>query len=380
MSFLPLFCPNPDCAHHQRRTPLLPGEKPWFHRKSHFNTTRNGWVPRFRCKSCGRYFSAQTFSVDYRLRIPTRCQEVLASLYTCQGQRQLARVLGIDASSVARRISRLGAQALGAHARFLQAATPDPEAVFDGFESFARSQYLPLNVNILVGKHSEALFGFNLVFLKRKGRMTANQRIQRDALEADIVRPKGHGSDRAAELFGEYYRLCQARGVEPITFYTDEHRDYPLALKKAGLTGKVAHHTTSSRKARTRSNPLFAVNYVDRQFRKDKSEYVRETTRWAQRPDRMMERVAVYVAWHNLNKPVRVRDKKLKRVTHAQLAGLSKSWVEQEWQRLGRERVFPKREPLREFHRRVWNREDVLLRKDGSDVFGPAEPLWRMRA
>ncbi len=54
MSFLPLFCPNPDCAHHQRRTPLLPGEKPWFHRKSHFNITRNDWVPRFRCGGCGR--------------------------------------------------------------------------------------------------------------------------------------------------------------------------------------------------------------------------------------------------------------------------------------------------------------------------------------
>ncbi|PLS67350.1 MAG: hypothetical protein CV045_14095, partial [Cyanobacteria bacterium M5B4] len=189
MSFVPLFCPNPECAHHHRRTPLLPGEKSWFRIKGRFSTHRNGEVQRYQCKHCGHTFSQQTFSVDYRLRHPVKCSQVLASLFTGQGQRQLARVLGIGENAVACRLSRLGAQALAAHARFLeQLPQADTEIVFDGFETFVKSQYHPLNVNLMVGKRAEVVYGFNLVFLKRKGRMTPSQKAKREEIESRIVR------------------------------------------------------------------------------------------------------------------------------------------------------------------------------------------------
>lgn len=379
MSFLPQFCPNPNCPHHLRRNSPQSGEPPWFRFKSGYRTLRNGVVPRYQCTHCGRTFSRQTFSLDYRLRHSVSCAQVLASLFTCQGQRQLARVLGSDANAVARRLSRLGAQALATHARLLdQLPEADLEIVFDGLESFVHSHHHPLHVNLLVGKKAELVYGFNLVFLQHKGRMTAVQRAKRDAIESTIVRKKGHGIEQAAAMFADYADWAASKGRHTLVLYTDKHRDYPAALKKAGLEDRVSHVQISSRQKRTVTNPLFAVNYLDRQFRKDKSEFVRETTRWAQRPDRMMERVAVYVAWHNIHKPHRIKDRRSE--THAQKMGLSGEWCEREWKRLQTERFFPKREPLRAFHCRIWYREGVLETVPRKDVFVPPVALGRLRA
>ena len=48
-------------------------------------------------------------------------------------------------------------------------------------------------------------------------------------------------------------------------------------LKALKAQGRYRHLRVSSRVPRTRLNPLFAVNYIDRQLRKDLDEHVRET-------------------------------------------------------------------------------------------------------
>lgn len=379
MDFIPPFCPNPHCPNHHLPRDSERPLTPWYHRRGRFQSARSGEQPRFGCKCCGTTFNPSTFDVDYRLRLRVSCRDVLASLFTCQGQRQLGRWLGIHHRLVALRQSRLAAQAVALNARFFRDAHPDSEIVLDGFESFARSQYHPHHLNFVVGKHSQAIWAWNVVFFRRKGRMRADQKAKRQQLDQVLHIPRNMARDRAAELLREYAGMAHVKGVPQLRLYTDEHPAYKAALANAKLTDRVQHVTISSRKPRTTRNNLFAVNYVDRQLRKDLATLVRETTRMAQRPERELERIAVYLAWHNLNKPVRVEGP-LSKITHAQLAGLSASWVEREWQRFQTERVFPAREPLREFHRRVWNREDRLKDKEGRDLWPTNENLGRLRA
>ncbi|MCX7788486.1 MAG: hypothetical protein N2442_12415 [Spirochaetes bacterium] len=54
-----------------------------------------------------------------------------------------------------------------------------------------------------------------------------------------------------------------------------------------------------SRRARTRSNPLFAVNYLDREVRKDAANHVRETTRGSRNVKDLMNRLALNQVVHN---------------------------------------------------------------------------------
>jgi hypothetical protein len=41
--------------------------------------------------------------------------------------------------------------------------------VFDGFESFAFSQYYPNNIHLMVTSDSQFVLGFNAAVLRRKG-------------------------------------------------------------------------------------------------------------------------------------------------------------------------------------------------------------------
>lgn len=50
-----------------------------------------------------------------------------------------------------------------------------------------------------------------------------------------------------------------------------------------------------------------AVNYLDRQIRKDLSDHVRETVQWAKNSNDMMARLVIYQLFRNYLKPFRIR-------------------------------------------------------------------------
>jgi len=313
-------------------------------------------VARFKCLTCGKTFSSQTFCLSYYDKLEVSYEQIILNLPSGQGLRQTARAMQLNHKVVARRLAKLVPQALSLHAHALQRARLDNTLVFDGFESFAYSQYYPNSIQLLVGQNSQVVWGFNIAPLRRKGRMTETQRQRRAELELN-GRPDPHLLEaRCQELFESIYPKAK-NTPQPLTLVTDKHPAYPRALQKAGLAQTWAHQTISSRQARTKTNPLFAVNYLDRQFRKDLAEHVRETTRWAKRPEKQIGRVAVYLAWHHVQKPFRINGWN-KVLRHLELAGWSKAELAREWKELLQNRRFGTREALHEWHRRVWNRED----------------------
>ena len=62
-------------------------------------------------------------------------------------------------------------------------------------------------------------------------------------------------------------------GDERCILITDEHQSYPKAILPFRATTDIVHSTVSSQLARTGDNPLFAVNYIDREIRKDLAEH-----------------------------------------------------------------------------------------------------------
>ena len=89
--------------------------------------------------------------------------------------------------------------------------------------------------------------------------------------------------------------------------------------------GRILHRTVSSRAARTRANPLFPVNYLDRELRKDLHEHVRESVCFGRNVNRQMERLSLYLWWHNYMKRHRARGPAR---SHAAVAGYDLKLVE----------------------------------------------------
>lgn len=337
-TFVPPFCANPECPHH-------------FHDKGDpyteyitwgsYDTEAFGTVPRFRCKHCGKTFSKQTFRVDYWLKRVYDYDDITERLSACSSLRAMGRNLHVAGKSISNRIGRAARQALALEAKLSLTRRPEESLVADGFESFCVSQFFPNNINILVGSRSQFVYEVDHVTLRRKGAMTEEQKRKRTILDR-LFRPDPHGIEGSFVHIAETCLSVLSDEVRPtLVLWTDEKREYLRGIARSHCAaalfdqGRLIHRTVSSRAARTRSNPLFSANYLDREIRKDLHEHVRETVCFGRNVNAQMERMTLYLFYHNYRK--RHRTKLGGNSRHAEVAGYDSEDIERElkdiWER-----------------------------------------------
>jgi hypothetical protein len=109
-------------------------------------------------------------------------------------------------------------------------------------------------------------------------------------------------------------------------------------------------------------NPLFAVNYLDRQLRKDMDEHVRETVCFGKNVSRAMDRFVVYATYHNLQKPF--REVKGDFRSHAEVAGLTREEVRSLCYGMYSRRAFYSKVQPEDSMKKVWLRKYVTPLKE----------------
>lgn len=360
----PEFCPNPDCPYHDRQNAH---NLHWFINYGSFPTKTRGIITRFLCSTCGKSCSTQTFSIDYWTHRYVDYRTIDDRLNGCSGYRQIARSLGVSYSLLRNRLLRLARNYLNAFDASFASFPLEEDIAFDGFESFVGSQYTPNNFNIAVGTKSLVPYLCSMTLFRRKGRMTDAQRKRRDRLDR-VWRPRSNSLvDQCKESFRDLVSLYLNRGtLTPFTLHTDEKKEYVRALERLTETrhlitiGAMSHRTISSRAARIRSNPLFPVNYLDREIRKNSAAHVRETVRFDREVNMSVSRMAITLGFHAFRKPFRI-DNKARidgQPTHAERAGLLNS-VDV---RNSLKRLFT--------HRHVWDQQMVRAKW--------MEAIWKM--
>lgn len=309
----PPFCPNSSCEFH-----LDPEGWP-YKRAGYFTRSRAPLrVQRFRCSSCHRTFSTQTFSATYWLRRPDLLETVFRLEVACSGHRQIARTLEISHATVQRLTERLGRQCMLFHeclhrrARRL-AATED--IVLDGLGSYAGGQYWPFELNHLIGAQSHYSYDFTLTERRRSGRKTPEQLRRRTEYERQLGRPApgAHRRDIRDQL-----NRSLPRGV-PLTLRSDEHHTYIWVLKRL-KEHQIRHETTHSKKPRTPNNPLYPINSHHLMIRHSASNHKRETVAFSKRMQAAIYRQAIFQVWRNCISSKSARDPKKR--TPAQRLGV----------------------------------------------------------
>ena len=286
---VPPHCPNPGCKYHERNDGWRWVRDGFFDRLAVPHR-----IQRFRCRDCGRRFSAQTFHVTYWLRRPGLVVPVFQGLVACAGLRQLARSFHASPQTIQLHANRLGRHCLLFHERTRPRGAALEPVALDGFISFEYSQFHPTAYHVLVGARTHYAYGFTVSELRRSGRMTASQRRMRERLEALHGRP----SPRAVEHDVARLLRIALPARQSLELWTDEHTDYPRALRRCDHLA-VAHRTVSSRAARTPRNPLFAVNLLDLLIRHSGANHKRETIAYAKRRQMAIHRLWVFLTWRN---------------------------------------------------------------------------------
>jgi transposase-like protein len=305
------FCPRPACPHHR--------DPKGFRYRPHgfFCRQKPPWVvARFKCLTCGRTFSTQTFKTTYWLKRPELQVPLFEARMSCAALRQFARTAGVSASTAQRQVSRLGRHCMLFQHQQARRLVPQEPVAIDGFMTFEYSQYWPFEINLLVGATSDFVYAYTDSELRRSGRMTAAQKRRRQELEDTFGKPDPHATRKAI------VKLVRQAAPEPCTLdaVTDEHRAYPRAFGE--LPHAIAHRTVSSRRCRTTPhNPLKAVDLLDLLLRHCNANHKRETIAFSKRRQGAQEQMALAQVWRNFMKKRNENDPAS--LTPAQLLGLT---------------------------------------------------------
>jgi transposase-like protein len=343
--FNPPHCPYRHCAHH-----LTPADERWFVRFGHYKPLcRAHPVPRFRCLGCLRYFSRQTFRLDYRDHRPDLNPKLFELLASGVGLRQSSRVLGLS-----RRCLELKHRKIGRHLRRLNLNLQGPLPLgsvlqLDEIETYEGLRTLrPLTVPVLIEKHSRFIIWAESAPIPARHRKTRHGRTRSDELRRKGRRPDGSRRACRRTLGRASALACDLRtiGIE-----TDEKRSYP-SLIRAAFGGKhgIAHSTTKSTRRRDVSNPLFAINQTEAMARDLMGRLRRQSWLVSKKRRYLDMALALFIAWRNLvrrrfnhdeESPAQILEFAPRRMTEEELC----SW-RQDWGR-------------RSIHPLAWNAESI---------------------
>ena len=364
--FNPPFCPYKACLFH-----AFPPKERWWRKEGFHETRCFGHVPRFRCRSCGRTFSTQTFSLDFyaKRQIDYRSLEGLES--SSISVRALARHLSCSCGSVLNRIDRLARQSLACHSRLRPLARRHESVCIDGFVSFDRSQFFPNNITISITHGSRYVLDYSHASIRRSGSMRPEQKIRREKLYRGLDFEKGAIVRSFTELLDELSRDRKPLRHRPLVIITDEKLEYLRAFHAHPLfrnqdeNSRVVHLRVNSRLPRTFVNPLFPSNYLDREIRKDQAGHRRETTCFNRNSANGMMRFACYVGWHNYRKRYLVKGHRDKNESHGEMAGIGKREIKEGREKMFGLRAFLSLEKLDRVEERIWRKEIPTLGLQG---------------
>jgi len=305
---VPRHCPNPGCTNYHAP------RRGWFYHHGSYETVAHGTVTRYRCKQCGRTCSSQTESIFYYTKRRLNLPIVYSRLRGGSSLRDIARSFGVSRTAVTTSLFRLGRQAIAAHALLTQGVGFSQFVAFDGLLSFVTSQDFPCHLTTSVDSTSEFIFTMTHAIVRRGGTLTPKQRRRLREKER-VWRPKKGALTRAIsllirELVSSYDGW---RSGLPMICDTDEHPLYRTLLKRDIGFGffkrhdLARHRLTSSRAARTPTNPLFPVNLVDMLLRHRMKEHTRETIAFGRHAVHQMHRAWIFAYDHNYGQPWRVK-------------------------------------------------------------------------
>ena len=303
-----------------------------------------------------------TFSLDYYVKVPVPLPDIFNRLKSTSGIRHIARDMGVNHKVILNRCTRLARQALAVHSSLNAQITLTEDLVTDGFESFVYSQYFPNNIHLLTGSTSQFLYAIDYAHLRRKGRMTEEQKARRAVLDQLWISGKRTIRQSFAAIVDAVERLVRHRSSSSTVLYSDEKGEYRQMvngseyLQQKRTEQSFSHVQISSKEARTVHNKLFSVNYFDREIRKDNANHVRETVQYSRNVNNCMERMAIYRVYHNYVKPYRITDRKDERRVHGEVAGLERGWIEKEMKSIFTRRRFLTRVRLSSSDALIWLR------------------------
>jgi len=252
-------------------------------------------VRRFRCNGCGKTFSRAGFSVFYRhhhRRVNRLIGQLLTMGMTLRG---IARLLGIDKDTVARRLV-LCAQ-LVRHQMSISPAplAPAQQVQMDELITIEHTKLKPLSVLLVSDPQSWRMLGVVVSRIPASGHLAEKSRQK-----------YGYRADESRAARDQLLAQLKTVIAPDAHFITDSHSAYPAAIKRhfphATHTTYIGGKGAVSGQGELKKlvwDPLFCINHQLAMCRANISRLFRRSWNTTKRVQRLEDHLALFLLQYN---------------------------------------------------------------------------------
>ena len=292
--FRPPRCPHRTCRQHKK-----PDRDFYVCFGTYHPKCRPQPVQRYRCNTCRRTFSRQTFRADYRDRRPDLNQQLFLYMGTGIGLRQTARNLGLSLRATEQKFRKIARHLRRLNLNLRGQLSPGAILQFDELETFeSRRNTRPLSVPILIERETRYIVWAEAAPIRPRGKMTKARKR--------AIREEEHRFGPRKDLSARSVRRTLTRGAELaqglpfVLFQSDEKSTYPRLAREAFGVSRVLHVRTNSKVARMSWNPLFPINHTEAMARDSMSRLRRESWLASKKRRYLDLALQMWMAYRNL--------------------------------------------------------------------------------
>ena len=286
-------CPDTECS---ARNPS-PKTTGIVRKGSYFRRSDGQWIPRYRCRSCGKSFSSGTRLACYRQKKRKLNHPLQLLLNSGVSQRRAAILLRVTRKTVVRKFRFLAEQARLEHEQWLKTLEPRSlrSVQFDDLETSEHTKCKPLSVALAVEPGSRKILGFQVSSMPAKGHLS---RV--------AFRKYGPREDRRSEGWNTLFESLKPVVSPTAVWLSDENPHYPRHLRRHHPG--ASHRTTPGRRGciagqgelkKIGFDPLFSLNHTCAMLRANLNRLFRRTWCTTKTRQGLIDHLSLYVSYHN---------------------------------------------------------------------------------
>jgi hypothetical protein len=268
----------------------------FFRRKGfYYPKCRSDGVPRFRCRSCGRDFSFQTFRHDRGDQKPWCNEQVFLLLCSGVSLRQIGRLVKIDIHSVQGKKRKMGRTFGPLHHNLCPRLPADRTYLLDEEETYEAASIRPLTLPVLVEQENWFMVATAVGSIRRLARTGSRRRLQQEREERLHGRRPDQSRECVRKVLSELARLVPEGNL---VLRSDDKATYGVLAKEL-FGNRLRHEVTPGTLIRRTHNPLFAVNTTLAMSRDNCGRLRRKSWLVTKKAERLQNHMLVFTIYRN---------------------------------------------------------------------------------
>lgn len=277
----PPQCPNPDCPNHTQPP------AGWYVKNGGYRPHgATHPVPRYKCKACGKRFSAATAKPTYyaKVKIGSKLFQLLVSGVSL---RRAATLLGVTYPTVVKHFGDLAAQIQTKHRQHLQTIQTGFVQV-DELETFLHARAKALSVPMVIRVKTGEILGFAVAKMPAKGKLA---QIGQEHYQWT--------TDERSRKFQLMFHDLKGCFKPKVRVKCDSHSSYPKWITSQVKDAVLDQVLSSKKKPKGEYDELFAINNTFARMRHDMNRLGRKTWSTTKSIAGLENHIWLYVAWNN---------------------------------------------------------------------------------